>query len=301
MKGATRSDVGTAGGLLQAGKHTAIQIALLDIARVPTLRPPMDQGLEGRAELWIGSISMAEESNEAETVGTVERAWALRLLWLVLLVSTGLAGWLAWSHLHLTHGVGAFESGCSIDATFDCDKVNTSDWSELFGIPISLYALPVYTAMAWFAGIGLQQSRRGARARGLLTVLAGLNLAVSLYLLLVMAVELGAFCAFCITLDALHLLGFILVLLPPGGRRPALPEGLDLFGAAFVGVFVMATTFKFTAVYGARLDRVALAEVMGDQALTPAGVEVQTESRSGSVTALPTKRYDVPIDKYDPS
>ncbi|HCH61291.1 MAG TPA: hypothetical protein DFR83_00705, partial [Deltaproteobacteria bacterium] len=236
-----------------------------------------------------------------EATGTVHRAWALRLLWLVLLVSAGLAGWLAWSHLHLTHGVGAFESGCSIDATFDCDRVNTSDWSELIGIPISLYALPVYAAMAWFAGIGTRDSHRGARARGLLTMLAGLNLIVSLYLLAVMVLEIGAFCAFCLTLDALHLLGFILVVLPPGGRRPAIPEGLDLFAAAFVAVFVMATTFKFTAIYGARLDRVALAEVMGDAAATPAGVAVQTEARAGAVTRLPSERHDVPIDKYDPS
>ena len=242
---------------------------------------------------------MTEKTIEA--VGTVHRAWALRLLWFVLLVSAGLAGWLAWSHLHLTHGVGAFESGCSIDATFDCDKVNTSDWSELLGIPVSLYAVPVYAAMAWFAGIGVRDDRRGSRARGLLSVLAGLNLLVSVYLLFVMVVEIGAFCAFCLTLDVLHVIAFGLVMLPPGGRRPAIPEGLDLFAAAFVGVFVMATTFKFTAVYGARLDRVALAEVMGDAAATPAGVDVQTESRAGAVTKLPSERYDVPIDKYDPS
>ncbi len=242
---------------------------------------------------------MAEETNTAP--GLVPRSWALRLLWLVLLVSAGFAGWLAWSHLNLTHGVGAFESGCSIDATFDCDRVNTSDWSELFGIPISLYAVPLYTAMAWLAGVGVRADSRGQRARGLLTLLAGFNVAVSLVLLVVMAVEIGAFCAFCLTLDLLHVVGFALVLAPPSGRRPALPEGLDIFGAAFVGVFVMATTFKFTAVYGARLDRVALAEVMGDQALTPSGVEVQTESRSGSVTQLPSERHDVPIDKYDPS
>ena len=233
--------------------------------------------------------------------GTVARAWALRLLWPVLLISTGVAGWLAWSHLNLTHGVGAFESGCSIDATFDCDRVNTSGWSELLGIPISLYAVPVYAAMGWFAWVGLRDDRRGARARGLLALLAGFNVAVSLVLFLVMAVEIGAFCAFCISLDLLHVVGFVLVLAPPGGRRPAIPEGLDLFAAAFVGVFVMATTFKFTAVYGARLDRIALAEIMGDAAALPEGVEVLTERRDGAVQKLPSKRHDVPIDKYDPS
>ena len=236
-----------------------------------------------------------------DSPGTVDRAWALRVLWLVLLASAGLAGWLAWSHLHLSHGVGAFESGCSIDATFDCDKVNTSAWSELLGIPISLYALPVYAAMAWFAGIGARADRRGVRARGLLTTLAGWNVVVSVVLFAVMVVEVEAFCAFCLTLDVLHLVALGLVLAVPGGRRPALPEGLDLFAAAFVAVFVMATTFKFTAVYGARLDRVALAEVMGDVGANPEGVEVQTQSRDGAVVKLPSERHDVPIDKYDPS
>lgn len=243
---------------------------------------------------------MAETPSTTSTTGSepVAGAWALRLLWAVLLVSAGLAGWLAWSHLHLAHGVGAFDSGCAIDATFDCDAVNTSDWSELFGVPISLYALPMYAAMAWFAWVGLDSGRRGARARGLLVVLAGWNAAVSLYLLAVMAFDVGAFCLFCMTLDVLHFGALGLVLVPPGGRKPAIPEGLDLFGAAFVSVFVMATTFQFSVIYAAKLDREAVTAVMGEQPVVQEA-EVATERRDGRVVKLPTEVHDVPIDKYD--
>ena len=230
------------------------------------------------------------------------RSWATPILWLVLLVSTGVAGWLAWSHVHLTHGIGAFESGCSIDATFDCDKVNTSIWSEIWGVPISLYALPVYAAMGWFSWVGRRADARGAGGRFVTLVLAGLNAAVSVFLFGVMAFDLGVFCAFCMSLDVLHLVALGLAWLPHHGpRRPILPDGLDAFAAAFVAVFVMATTFKFTVVYAAQLDRAALAAVLGEQPAGPASAEVATEARDGAVVKLPTERHDVPIDKYDPS
>ncbi len=241
---------------------------------------------------------MSESPSSAGKVELVPRAWSLWLLMVVLLVSGGLAAWLAWSHIHLTHGVGAFDSHCSVDATFDCDKVNTSEWSELRGLPISLYALPVYAAMAYFAWVGRRGDRRGHRARGLLTLLASVNVAVSVALLFVMVVNIGAFCLFCLSLDALHVAALALVLAPPGGRKPAIPEGLDLFGAAFVSVFLMATTFQFTVIYSARLDRVAVASVL-DAEPGPAQVDVKTESRAGAVVKLPGERHDVPTDKYD--
>lgn len=235
----------------------------------------------------------------ADNPGRVERAWAMVGVLVLLVAAFGLAGWLAWSHIHLAHGVGAFESGCSVSEGFDCDAVNTSDWGSLGGVPISLYAYPLYALMAVFAWVGRQDGERGSRARGGLVLLSGLAVSVSAYLLGVMVFEIGTLCAFCLTLDALHVGILALALVPPGGRFPALPAGLDMILGAFIAVVVMGTSFQFILIYAERLDRVAAAAIMEADA-TPQ-VAVATERKPGQVVALPDRAFDVPLDRYDPS
>lgn len=229
----------------------------------------------------------------------VERSGALVGVLVLLALAFGLGGWLAWSHIHLTHGLGAFESGCSVSEGFDCDTVNTSDWGALGGVPISLYAYPLYALMAVLAWVGRQGGVRGARARGGLVVLASAAVAASLYLLGVMVFEIGTLCLFCLGLDAIHVTILALALVPPGGRRPSVPAGLDLILGSFVGVVVMGFSFQFILIYAERLDRLAAAAVM-DAAETP-GLTVATEQRPGQVVALPDRAFDVPLDRYDPS
>lgn len=230
--------------------------------------------------------------------GRVERAWALMLSLVVLAAAAGLAGWLGWSHIHLTHGAGAFDSLCAVGEGFDCDTVNTSDWSAIGGVPISFYALPLYAFMALLAVVGMRNGPRGERARGGLVVLAGLAVVVSLYLFGVMVLEIGTICLFCTLLDLLHLLLLGLALLPPGGRRPALPAGLDMMLGAFVAVVVMGSSFQFILIYAERLDRVAAEAVMKAGELDSVDAAVARED--GRVVALPDQRWDVPIDRYDP-
>jgi protein-disulfide isomerase/uncharacterized membrane protein/peroxiredoxin len=216
-----------------------------------------------------------------------------------MLVAAGLAIYLGASHVLLAHGGGAFESICSVSEGFDCDAVNTSDWSELGGVPISLYALPLHGMVFWLAWIGRRDDERGRRARGGAALILGGALAFSVFLLYIMVAEVGSLCLFCLGLDALHLLGLGLALTPPGGRRPAIPEGLDLF-ACFASIVLLAgTSFQLSLIYGEKLDREAAAAVMGEPE-GPDETEVRTERRDGKVVTLPTKKWDVPIDRFDP-
>lgn len=229
----------------------------------------------------------------------VPRAAALWLLQIVMVLAAALAIYLGVSHVLLTHGSGAFESMCAISAGFDCDAVNTSEWSELGGVPISLYALPLHGMVFWLAWIGRRGDARGRRARGAAVVLLAGASAFSLFLLFLMVSQVGSLCVFCLGLDALHLLGLALALLPPGGRRPALPEGLDAF-ACFASIVLLAGTgFQLSLIYGEKLDREAAAAVMSVPE-APAEAEVRTERQDGRVVTLPQKRWDVPIDRFDP-
>lgn len=223
----------------------------------------------------------------------------LLALAVVLLASFALAGWLGWSHVHLTHGLGAFESGCNAGGAFDCDKVNTSGWSELRGVPISFWALPLYAAMGALAVVGRRADERGARARGGMLVIAGWNALVSLVLMGVMVLEIEAFCAFCLTLDLLHFaaLGLIWGM---QARRPRLPEGVDLFYGAGAAVFTMAFSFQFIVIWAEKLDREAIAATI-QPIEAPAGADVAVREAAGQAVALPGTVHDVPVDRFDPN
>ena len=69
----------------------------------------------------------------SDPVGAPRSRAALTLMWPLLAAAAALAVYLAVVHVRLTHGAGAFESGCNLDATFDCDRVNTSTCSLLTG------------------------------------------------------------------------------------------------------------------------------------------------------------------------
>ena len=62
---------------------------------------------------------------------------------LLLIVAFGISAYLAWNSLK-----GGGVPGCGPQS--DCDKVLSSRWGFLFGLPISVFALPVYAV-----GIGL--------------------------------------------------------------------------------------------------------------------------------------------------
>jgi protein-disulfide isomerase/uncharacterized membrane protein/thiol-disulfide isomerase/thioredoxin len=198
----------------------------------------------------------------------VHRGWAMLALLPVLLISAGVAAYLGWVHLLLTHGAGAFESACNLGGAFDCDKVNTSRWSELLGIPVSLWAVPLYLAMGWLALIGRRADARGARARGSLVLVAGWNVLVSLVLAYISVFVLEYICLFCVGLYALHALSLVLVLLPPGGRTPSLPRLGDTAVCAAVALVALALLYPLSMFLAAGLDQAVVEQL--EQAAAPA-------------------------------
>ena len=235
----------------------------------------------------------------------VARAGALAAMWPVLAMAAAVATYLGMRHIQVTHGVGTFDSLCNSGETFNCDKVNTSAWSELLGIPISLWALPLYAIMAYLAGVGRQQSARGAAARGALVGLAGACVLVSVALLAVMHFEVQAYCVYCMSLDGLHVLALALALAPGGARRVALPAGQDLRVAVGLGLALTAAVAVGASGYAGALDDEAITAVLGDPAGSPTTATgpgaVQTERRAGGAMAIPTTVRDVVVDDDDPS
>ncbi|MBN2801213.1 MAG: thioredoxin domain-containing protein [Deltaproteobacteria bacterium] len=91
---------------------------------------------------------------------------------------------------------------CSVSATFNCDAINSSPASELFGLPVSLIGLSFYLALALVA---LLPQRRETRFYQLLALFSIFSVAYSVALSGVMF-SVGAVCIFCASMYAGNLI-----------------------------------------------------------------------------------------------
>jgi thiol-disulfide isomerase/thioredoxin/uncharacterized membrane protein len=100
-------------------------------------------------------------------------------------------------HENLVYGdATAALSNCPHTETVDCDTVNTSAWSELFGVPIAAFALPTYLLVLMLLWKRTPPGPWLAYAFGigLLTTLA------SLALFYVSSRRIGFICLYCVSL-----------------------------------------------------------------------------------------------------
>jgi protein-disulfide isomerase/uncharacterized membrane protein len=146
------------------------------------------------------------------------------LLWLCI-AGCVLAAWLVWIHLQLLIAPGA-GSACNFGGHFDCDVVNASTHSEIFGVPI---AYPGFVFYAVLAALAAAERFRGASPRAL-AYARGLGTAAALYsifLAFLSALVIEAFCLFCV---GLHVVNFGIAGVG-WYKAPARPRFLATLGA----------------------------------------------------------------------
>jgi uncharacterized membrane protein len=88
---------------------------------------------------------------------------------------------------------------CDIGETFNCDIVNRSEYSSIFGIPVALIGMLGYAALAGLATV--YRERRETPAMLFSAAAAGLTFAV--YLTYIEARVLGVWCILCLSSLAL--------------------------------------------------------------------------------------------------
>jgi protein-disulfide isomerase/uncharacterized membrane protein len=130
------------------------------------------------------------------------------------------------TQLHLRHLATGAPSLCNFSQTLNCDVVNTSPWSELFGTPISHLGTLFYLGMAALSTVALLKPALQKRLHGYMLLGALFAVGYSLFLGAV-SMQLGALCLFCASLYVVNLtqLGVLL-----GGGASALKR---LFGGLF--------------------------------------------------------------------
>src|SRR5260370_22769213 len=83
---------------------------------------------------------------------------------------------------------------CDIGETFNCDIVNRSEYSAVFGIPVALIGMLGYAALGGLATV--YRERRETPA--MLLSAAAVGLAFALYLTYIEARVLGVWCILCL-------------------------------------------------------------------------------------------------------
>ena len=154
------------------------------------------------------------------------------LQWIaLLLVVAGLALTVILTDNYFRHVLAGQESGCSISAYVDCDRVSQSRFAAVAGVPISAVAMAVYIALGVLLAFPLWRPFRPLAGVNLdiATVLVALSTVVALALLVVAALVIRALCLYCAALQAVTVALLVVLLLRrrrrgkagAGGRRRA--------------------------------------------------------------------------------
>jgi protein-disulfide isomerase len=117
-----------------------------------------------------------------------------------------------------------------------CDLVRQSAYAEVAGVPMPLFGV------LFFATALVLSALRGGRARNLLALWSAGGAAVSVVLLLLQAVSIGAFCVACVAADTAALVMLPLALL---GRREADYPRPRLHLATAAAVLLAAIPFGY--------------------------------------------------------
>lgn len=199
-------------------------------------------------------------------VVAVSRAWGL--------VFTAGAGavmslYLTFEHLEVMHGG---KSVCGATDVVDCASVLTSAWSEVGGVPVSLFGFAFYLSMGWLAY--KLASGKGEDAPALLVVGAVIGVGFDVFLGAQM-IGLGKLCILCLTTYGLNLVLLVGSTLASRAKPfgPSFGKALsDLAGIAVVVglVGLIGGVFWYQGRAGQGVAGAAVADAMANPAATVA-------------------------------
>lgn len=200
------------------------------------------------------------------------RRWPLFLLLPVLAFGAFAGGLMTWHHETQAYGgaAGGTLIGCEVSATVNCDLVNTSEWSELLGVPLATFGAATYLALIAITALVLG----GRRDLHLVLVVAGAGMVLfSGFLFYVSKVQLGFVCSWCLRMYAANVA--VLVLSVLAGRPPA-PSPRTLGPAAALTALIFAVVIG-----GQKLHR----RTLGSDAALPKGGPVASSDTGGPLGA----------------
>jgi uncharacterized membrane protein len=151
----------------------------------------------------------ATKAKNTEAVTEAPKLDWLRLVAVVLAIAgIAVAGYLSWAE------VTGSETQCLDTGKINCETVQSSAYSEVLGVPIALLGLAGYVAILGVLLLEDQIAFLAAYGRTLVVGFALFGVIFSVYLTLIEATVLDAYCQWCLISAAL-----IIVLLVLGSVR----------------------------------------------------------------------------------
>ncbi len=186
---------------------------------------------------------MAETTSPANG-RTKVGAWAFAALVVALLGIV--ASIYSISHHLEVHASGQTDAACNINATFSCDEVALSKYSEIGGIPLGVFGLGYFAAMMVLLGMGIMGGKSAKEHLQAYAVMVGIGLLTSLVLAGISIALLGNYCVTCIGVYTLTILQGVALLV----GREDIPKGFDLknvfSGGTTAAIAVAAVVFGYS-------------------------------------------------------
>ena len=226
----------------------------------------------------------------------------VRAMLAALAVATVAAAYLLYAYIqkHLDPG---YESICAINATFDCDKLNNSDWGKILGVPITVFAIPTYAALA---ALVLRSRGSDEGARGALNLVIGTLAGATAYgafLFYVMVAHHQVYCPFCLTMDAMAVAVLVMAVLARRGMSEgavAYAQPLKRAIVVGLGVLLLPLGLHLASVSSYEAAVQAEADVGVDLNQPAAAVSLVADGAAGErARKLDAKNYYIPIQADD--
>lgn len=221
-------------------------------------------------------------------------------MWAGLALAVAAAAYLFWAFIRLEYGPAGFESACNWSEGMNCDQLNNSIYGKLpvpgLGrVPITVFGIATYVAMAWLVWRALVGDGVGRAAVRLLAVGSGLSVAYGLFLIWVMVAIEKTGCPYCLSMDvgAVLVLILALVALRMGGAGPAPAWGRAIGEAVCAGLAVFVVLlFAFAGLRSSLLAE-QKAQLDAELELAPDTPPVMDPTAGSTATGDPTKPYKI--------
>ena len=212
------------------------------------------------------------------------RSWPMWILLVLMLFGIGAGVYMTQHHEVQLYGDAESQTeliGCVESEKVSCDLVNTSEWSEVLGVPQFTLAIPTYALLAFLSVVA---ARGRWQVLPLILALGLFNTAYSVFLGYISVVELGKVCTWCMRLYVINLATPILAGIAGAHRAPR-PSRQDLISAGAV----MALG-SILAIGGQKAYRAQLLDGAPDIALPTTTV---TETRKDATGDCPVLEWEV--------
>ncbi len=157
------------------------------------------------------------------------------------IVILAVLGMLVTAYLSFSNLFGATPIGCAEGSA--CDIIQQSHWSILLGLPVALWGFGLYLLIALIAGLGRPRLKRWQR----LWVLSFFGMIFSAYLTAVGALELQAYCGWCLASLAIITIIFVVLTFKRPESAPGMPWAGFLAGQGALVAVVLVALHAFYA------------------------------------------------------